>query len=253
VNEHLTAINDNIDKSIANLQDRFVPQARANQQYVMTGANNLALMLSEALDQMQQQMQQMKQGNGQCQKPGKGKPGPSAGDLKKMQEKLSEQLKKMKEGMKPGPGEKGKQGEGMSEELAKMAAQQEAIRNALRQLNEEENKDGQGKLGDLGRIMKQMEENEKDIVNKKITDATLKRQQEILTRLLESEKAEREREQEERRESNEGQADRMRNPSQFEEYKRLKLRELELLKTIPPSLTTFYKNLVNSYFQSLEN
>jgi hypothetical protein len=98
-----------------------------------------------------------------------------------------------------------------------------------------------------------MEENEKDIVNKRITDATLKRQQEILTRLLESEKAEKEREQEERRESNEAKDEIYRNPAQFEEYKRLKLRELELLKTIPPSLTTFYKNLVNSYFQSLEN
>ncbi len=261
VNEHLTDINDNIDKSIANLQDRMVPEARSNQQFVMTAANDLALMLSESLDQMQQQMQQQKQGNGQCKKPGgkgKGKSGPSASDLKKMQEKLSQQLKEAKEkGQKPGekPGQKGQKpgGEGMSEELAKMAAQQEAIRNALKQLNSEENKDGQGKLGDLGKIMEQMEENEKDIVNKRITDATLKRQQDILTRLLESEKAEKEREQEERRESNEARPDIYRNPAQFEEYKRLKLKELELLKTIPPSLTTFYKNLVNSYFQSLEN
>jgi hypothetical protein len=266
VNEHLTDINDNIDKSISNLQDRQVSQARSNQQFVMTAANDLALMLSESLDQMQQEMQQQKQGKGKCDKPGGkgkgkgGKPGPSAADLKKMQEKLSQQLKEMKEkGQKPGLGQKdGKNGQtpgqgGLSEELAKMAAQQEAIRNALKQLNNEENKDGQGKMGDLGKLMEQMEENEKDIVNKRITDATLKRQQEIMTRLLESEKAEKEREQEERRESNEAKDQAYRNPAQFEEYKRLKLRELELLKTIPPSLTTFYKNLVNSYFQSLEN
>ena len=262
VNEHLTDINDNIEKSIDNLQERMVPSARVNQQYVMTAANDLALMLAESLDQMQQQMQSEKPGEGKCKKPGKGKgkPGPTASDVKKMQEKLSQQLKEMKEKMgkgkdgkdKPGEKGKGKEGEGgMSEELAKMAAQQEAIRNALKELESEQGKDGgQGKLG---KTMQQMEENEKDIVNKRITDATLKRQEEIMTRLLESEKAEREREQEERRESNEAKTDIYRSPARFEEYKRLKMRELELLKTIPPSLTTFYKNLVNSYFQSLDN
>ncbi|MEP7262981.1 MAG: DUF4175 family protein [Bacteroidota bacterium] len=263
VNEHLTDINANIDKSINNLQDRQVAQARSNQQFVMTAANDLALMLSESLDQMQQDMQEKKPGSGKCNKPGgkgKGKPGPSASDVKKMQEKLSQQLKEMKEkGQKPGPGQPNKKpgekpGEGgISQELAKMAAQQEAIRNALKGLNTDENKDGKGKLGDLGKIMEQMEENEKDIVNKRITDATLRRQQDIMTRLLESEKAEKEREQEETRESHEARPETGRNPGQFEEYKRLKLREMELLKTIPPSLTTFYKNLVNSYFQSLEN
>ena len=60
-----------------------------------------------------------------------------------------------------------------------------------------------------------MEETEKDIVNKRISDMTLNRQQEILTRLLESEKAEREREKEERRESSEAK-DITRTPPQFE-------------------------------------
>jgi hypothetical protein len=57
---------------------------------------------------------------------------------------------------------------------------------------------------------------------------------------------------EEKRESNQGR-DITRVPPQFEEYKRLKLKETELLKTIPPNFTTFYKNLVNSYFQSIED
>ncbi len=259
VNEQITDINDNTEKALDNLQDRIVPQARANQQFVMTAVNNLALMLSESLDQMQQQ--QNMPGSGSCKKPGKkGKPspGPSAGDVKKMQEKLSQQLKDMKEkldkqgkmpnGKKPGEG----QGAGMSEQLARLAAQQGALRNAIQQMNQNDNKDGQGKLGDLNKIAQQMEETEKDIVNKRISDMTLNRQQEILTRLLESEKAEREREKEERRESSEAK-DITRTPPQFEEYKRLKMRETELLKTIPPSFTTFYKNLVNSYFQSIED
>ncbi|MBL7924491.1 MAG: DUF4175 domain-containing protein, partial [Bacteroidia bacterium] len=184
VNEQITDINANTDKALLNLQDRQVPQARANQQFIMTAINNLALMLSESLDQMQQQQQQ--ESNSSCKKPGQGKPkpGPNAGDIKKMQEKLGQQLKEMKEKMEKGQKPGGKPGQGMSEELARMAAQQEALRNALNQLNQQENKDAQGKLGDLGKIAEQMEQNEKDIVNKRISELTLKRQQEILTRLL---------------------------------------------------------------------
>lgn len=253
VNQEVTIINDNTEKALLNLQDRFVPQARSNQQYIMTSVNNLALMLSESLDKMQQEMNSDKPSDASCKKPGKGKPkpGPGAGDIKKMQEKLSQQIKEMKEKMEKGQKPGGKPGQGMSEELAKMAAQQEALRNALNQLNKEENKDGQGKMGDLGKLAEQMEQNEKDIVNKRITELTLKRQQEILTRLLEAENAEKEREQEERRESNEAR-DIYRNPPQFEEFKKMKMRETELLKTVPPGYTGFYKKLVNEYFQNLQ-
>ncbi|MEO5571517.1 MAG: DUF4175 family protein [Bacteroidia bacterium] len=259
VNEQMTIINDNIAKSIDHLQDRLVPVARSEQQYVMTSVNNLALMLSEAMQQMQQQMQSMKS-SGSCKKPGKGKPS-SAAQLRSMQEKLNQKLKELKGKMdgqgKPGskPGDKpgNKEGQGMSEELARMAAQQEAIRNELGKLNDGENKDGKGSLGNLGKMQQNMEQTEKDLVNKRITQETINRQQDILTRLLESEKAEHQRDQDEKRESNEAKDQNYLNQAQFEEYKKLKMREMELLKTIPPSLNPFYKNLVNYYFQSLES
>ncbi|NNC86404.1 MAG: DUF4175 domain-containing protein, partial [Bacteroidia bacterium] len=251
VNKEINAINNNIEKSILLLQDRKIPQARSEQQFVMTSTNNLALMLSEALEQMQQQMAQSMAGNQQCSKPGEKK-GPSAGDLKKMQEKLNKQIEELKKGNKPGGKEGDKKGQGgqggMSESLARMAAQQAAIRQQLQKLNQMQNKDGKKTLGDLEKLAQEMEETETDLVNKRITQETLKRQQDILTRLLEAEKAERERDQDEKRESNEPDEQIYRNPSQFEEYKRLQMREVELLKTVPPSLKTFYKNLVNYYF-----
>lgn len=262
VNKEIGLINYNIGDAIEKLQDRMVPPARSDQQYIMTSANNLALLLNEAMDQMQQQQKNSKPGNKSCKKPGKGKPSPSAAQMKKMQEQLNEQIKQAKEAMKQGkkPGEKPGQkpgekpgGDGMSEQLARMAAQQEAIRNQLQQYNQQENKDGGNKLGDLGKLAKEMEETEKDIVNRRITEETLKRQQDILTRLLETERAERERDQEEKRQANENKSDIYRNPPQFEEYKRLKMQEVELLKSIPPSLTPFYKGLVNNYFQNIDN
>jgi len=172
---------------------------------------------------MQQQMQQSKPANSSCKKPGKGKPSSSAATMRKMQEELNKQMKQMKDGMKPGEGQKkpgqGQQGQGgMSEQFAKMAAQQEALRQMMQEMDGQKNSDG--KLGNLGDAMKKMEETEKDLVNKRITEETMKRQQDILTRLLESERAEREREQEEKRESNTAKDHIYRNPAQFEEFKK---------------------------------
>ena len=77
------------------------------------------------------------------------------------------------------------------------------------------------------------------------------RQEEILTRLLESEKAERERDQDEKRESKESNIENFSNLNLFNEYNRLKMKETELLKTVPPSLNTFYKNKVTDYFNNV--
>jgi hypothetical protein len=96
-----------------------------------------------------------------------------------------------------------------------------------------------------------MEETEKELVNKQLSHETMRRQQEILTRLLESEKAEREREQDEQRKSNEGKIENQRNLARFLEYKRIKEKEMELLQTLPPSLTPYYKEKVNMYFNIL--
>ena len=76
----------------------------------------------------------------------------------------------------------------------------------------------------------------------------MKRQQEILTRLLESEKAEMKREQEERRESNEGKDIPRPDPAKFFDSIGLPSKETELIHTIPPSFRNYYRNKVNSYF-----
>ena len=95
-----------------------------------------------------------------------------------------------------------------------------------------------------------MEETETDIINRNISQQTLKRQEEILDKLLDAEKASREREKEERRESNEwleNLSNKLLDP--LEKYQRDKKRQEELLRTIPPSLNPFYKNKVNEFFK----
>lgn len=254
VNKEIADIHDNSSKVLQSLSDRKVGEATNRQQYVMTSVNNLAVLLSEAYQQMQQQMMQMKM------KSGSGKPGQKKGEkpgmdqLSKMQEELNKQLQQMKGSMKQGgKGEgQGQQGK-MSEQLAKMAREQQAIRNALEQISKEDNKDGKGGMGNLDKLAKDMEKTEKDIYNKILTEETLRRQQDILTRLLDADKAQKERENEERREAKQGKDQSINYNIVFEEYKKMKLKELELVKTLPPQLNQFYKDRVNQYFQKVGN
>jgi len=165
--------------------------------------------------------------------------------------------KALEEGKKPGgkkpggkePGEGGglEIGKKGSKSLAKMAAQQAKIRQELNQLKEGK----QGNNREINELSKLMEQNETDIVNKRITQETINRQKKILTKLLESEKAEREREWDDKRESKEGKKEEERNPKFFFEENREKEREIDLIKTTPPNLNSFYKKKVTQYFQNI--
>ena len=259
VNKEISSINRNVLEAIEYLADRKTNQATVKQQYSMTSFNNLALLLDEALQAMQQQMASSMPGTGMCNKPGEGSPSPmSMEQLKEMMQQQMEKMKGMqKGGESPGEGENGMSpGQGTpqsSKELARMAAQQEALRKEIQRLSEELNKDGSGRGNELGDLAKEMEEIEKDIVNKRLRQETIERQQEIMSRLLEHEKAEREREYEEEREGNEAKDYEFSNPEEFFEYKRKKQKEAELLKTLPAEMTQYYKNKVNSYFNKFQD
>jgi hypothetical protein len=259
VNKEINAVNANMDGAIDLLADRQTGPATVKQQYVMTSLNNLALLLDEALQQMQQQMANSMPGSGNCEKPGgtgkgKPKPGGKPGSMSKMQEAMQKKLQELQKGMTPGPGKAGASPGrfGMSEQMARTAAEQGAIRRELERMSQELNKDGSGAGNELKEIAKDMEETEKDIVNMRITRQTIERQQEILTRLLKSEKAEREREQDNKRTSNEAQDHPLSSPENFFEYQKAKQKEVELLRTVPPSLKPYYKNKVNEYFLNFD-
>lgn len=271
INKEVLEINKNIDDAIRYIEERQTPVANAKQQYVMTSTNKLALLFEEALKQMQNQMKNSKPGSGSCNKPGGGSPKPSsAQSLKELQKSLEQNLQKMKEAMEKGKQEGGKKdgqkGNGNtpgntgqpkpggmgSKEIAEMAAQQMMLRKKLEELAQQMNEDGSGRGNGLKEIAKDLEKVEEDIINQTITPETLNRQKDIMTRLLEHEKAEREREYDNKRKSNEAKNQEISNPKEYLEYKERKEKELELLKTIPPSLKPYYKNKVNEYFNHLE-
>ena len=98
-----------------------------------------------------------------------------------------------------------------------------------------------------------MEQTETDLVNRRITQETINRQKEIMTRLLKAEKAEREREMDNKRKSSESKNEEFGNPTDFFEYNMLKKRESELLRTVPADLKPYYKHKVNEYFNTFKN
>ncbi len=241
ITREVGSINDNIDESLSFLKDRNRGRAIASQQFAMTAINNLALLLDDIMQQMQMAMSEA-MGN-----PNQSQQKQNLPNLQQMQNQLGKKIDELKES--------GKNGRQLSEELARLAAEQELIRRQLELLKQaQDGKPGGGAGGDdLQKAIDQMEQNEIDLVNKKLTQQLINRQKDIITRMLEAKKAQREQESEEERKAESPSIISKEFPPEFEEYLKLKQKEIELLKTIPIELNPFYKKEVNDYFRRISS
>jgi hypothetical protein len=234
ITKEIGELNNHLDKVIDANRERRKPQAASEMQLTMTSINNLALMLDDHFDMMMQAM-----ANAQ---PSKSKKKGQKPSLSQMQQQLNERIQQLKGS--------GKTGRELSEELAEMAAEQERIRRALQEMQKKMEKEGQNPGGD---VPGKMEQTEMDLVNKQLTDQLIKRQKDILTRLLETEKSAREQDMDEERKGETAKDYDKEVPKAFEEYLRLKEKEVELLKTVPPKLYPYYKKEVSEYFKRMNN
>lgn len=262
VTKEMNSVNRYLAKAIDRLEDRYISNALSDQQFVMTGYNNLALMLSESLQNMQMQMseshsdqQQDGKPKAACKKPGKNNKGMP--NMSQMQKQLNDKINQLGEMMKrEGKGQQGEQGnrefqKELSKQFSELAAKQAELRKALEKLNQEQNKDGKNSLGNLGEAIDKMNQTETQLVNKQLTAEMLKRQQEIFTRLLEAENAMRQRDEQPERESRTGQDNNRKMPPSLEEYLKQQQQQADFYKTVPPSLKPFYKQLSEQYFRNL--
>lgn len=234
VTREVTELNTRIDNVIEANRERRRQQAATEMQFSMTSINNLALMLDSHFDML---MQMMANARPSMKKSGKKGKEPS---LSQMQQQLNDRIEQLK-----GSGKTGRQ---LSEELAEMAAEQERIRRALQEMEEKMKQNGGSLPGDLPG---KMEETETELVNKQLTDQLIQRQRDILTRLLESEKSMREQDMDEERKGETAKDYEKEIPAAVEEYLRLKEKEVELLKTVPPKLYPYYKKEVSEYFKRI--
>lgn len=252
VTKELDGMNDNMELSIEELKERNLGKASLFEQKALTSINNLAVLLDEIIQQMQEQQKNKNKGTGSCSKPGEGKPNPSMGDSKKKQEELAKKMKamkkKMEEGEMPGKMNPGSVGKGMSMEIAKMAAEQGQIREQIRKMRDELQKQGNlGGAGELKKLEELLDKNEEDLINMKLDQEFLSRQQDIEVKMLEAENASREREKDQKRESNSALNISDDSDKKMEEYIRKKEQELELIRLANPKFNSYYKSKVGSY------
>ncbi len=243
-------VNQYMEAAIGYMQDRKKGTAMGQQQYAMTSMNNLALMLAESLDEMNQSMQSQseKAGKGKCNNPGgKGKGKPSMKEMLKMQQEMNGKM----QGKAKKKGLNGKEGlNSQSKELARMAAMQGEIRRRMQQYIDEIGKDGGGSA--LNKLADEMKKIEEDIINRRITEQTLERQKQLEVRLLKSEQAEQEREKKKKRESESGKNRKRSNQNNNLQYKNVKENQQEILILSPIEMSPYYRALLNKYLYKLE-
>lgn len=221
------------------------------QQYIMQAYNNLALMLHEALQDIEKQMNSM-MSSASCPNGGKGKrPGnkPKLGQAQQLQQQLNQQMKAMQKGQRPGGKAAGQQGS--SEQFARMAAKQAQIRRMLQDYKEEMMQAGGSKPGGLDDAIRDMQKTERDLVNKILNRQTIARQAQIQTRLLRAEKAEQEREQSKKRKSEAAKQLLRKRPPSIKAYERIKQKEEALLQTLPLQFSPYYKQQSERYFMQI--
>jgi hypothetical protein len=240
ISDELYKLKRDLKKSTTLLEDKQRGPASAAQQYAMTSTNNLALMLSETMNQMQQQMNK-KGGSGSCSNPGGSKPKPGPGEMKDLQDQLGKDLDKMGKQLK-----EGQSGTQINKELAGMAQRQAEIRESLRKMKDNMSQQ-QKKESKIDELLDDMDKNETDIVNKRIQQQTLLRQKNIETKMLELDKALREQDEKDDRTSNTAQDIPVTTPPQLEDFLKNKKSKLNISKNLPPELKPFYKNLVIKY------
>ena len=244
----LQLIDQQLGQAMKEMNEMTLTSATSRQQRAMMSMNNLALMLSESLNEMNESMMES---SGSCSKP-KNSKKPSKGkqsmkNMKDLQEQLGKQLEQLRKEMQQKQLE-GKPQQSMSEEFARMAAEQEMLREGMQKMLEEMKKEGLTGDDGINEIIKDMEKLEEDLVNKKISTQTIKRNRDILSRMLKAQNAQEEREKEEKRKSEEfrGSFER-RNIDELEYQENLK-KQQEFLKMNSIEYQPFYREKINDYF-----
>lgn len=243
INKELLNLETSVNAAIDNLENGNIGSVTMQQQFGITAANNLALFLSEALESLKEQEKNAMPGDGE--KSGKKGSKPSFNNLKDSQQSIKDQLQQMIDQMKKG--ETGK----LSKSIGQTIAQQEIMQQLIREMI---NSGTVGtKTGNSLKVIDQMlEQNRIDLINKRINSEMVNRQNIILSKLLEAEKAEIERDFDDKRESKSVKDYKVSNPQGYFEYNNV-LNENEFIKRSNYKLRGFYEQKYNSFLNQIKH
>ena len=267
INKQVGEIHYNVDKSIEQLADANLMKGISHQQYTITAANTLAEFLSNVQDDMQMQMQGMGSGGQGMPSPGEGEGEGQLPDIIKKQEDL---MKKMKEGIEKGEGEKGEKGEkpggesgsgegssgqqgengqdgeGDAEQIYEIYKEQQMLREALSKQLQKQGKSGIGQNAN-----RQMQDIEKQLLNKRFDNTVLQKMQNLKHELLKLDSAIKQQGDDDKREAttNLKEFNTSAKPldSKLQEY----LNSIEILNRDALPLQPVYNQKVQQYFKKL--
>lgn len=246
INSKTIDLKNQLERSLTQMAERNQRNSSVASRQAFGGINEIAFMIANLLEQLQNN-----QGGG---KGGSGSPQSiqqmieQLGEMKGNQQQLNEQLQQMINDM---------QGERLSndqmERLNQLAKQQNRIRKQLQELRESGGLEGDRAGSEIQRMIEEMEDTINDLRGGAIDPTLIERQQNILTRMLEAEKSMQERDEEEKK----------REGSQPDNFQRstppdITLEELEKQirsRLNDPNFTKYspdYQKLIERYFELLK-
>ncbi len=224
--------------AIGDLEQRSRFGVKSKTQSAMASLNEAAEMMQNMLNAMANQ-----QGQGQ------GGMMSLMQQLKKMsgmQMQINAQTKQM-------------QGSGKSQQqlaqMQRLAAQQAALRKSLEELNKEAKTSGKSKqlAANLERVEEEMKEIIADLQSGNLNDELIKKQERILSRLLDAQRSINERDFEKRREAKAGKTIARKSPDKLRLHEEEKSRlEKELLEAEKEGYKNDYRELIKKYYKQLK-
>lgn len=241
INDKKLSVQRNSATAQRELAERDRGRSIAEQRFVLGGMNEIASLLADLLEQIQNQDDD---GGGS----GSGSPSEALQQMGKDQARLNQQLQDMLNDM---AGERLMQ-DG-TERLDQMARQQNEIRRQLEQLRRNGGLDpGDPLLKELEQLAREMEDAINDLRGGAVDRVMVRRQQNILSRMLQVERSYQEREEDEERKGQEADPRRGVPPAELTPDEiRDRIRRL----LTDPNFTRYneeYQRLIQRYFERLE-
>lgn len=230
-----------MNESLRMLEDRSTGVAALYQNQSMVAINDAVKLLMQSMDRMRQ-----------------GQSGTGLQQMMDDLQKMAGQQGKINDGTMPfaqGQGMDGNTGQMSLEEqaaLSRLMAEQQALRDALEQMSG--TLQGQESLkGQLDRITKDMDEVLRDMAGNKVNRETIRRQQQILQRMLDASRSMQEREYSEKRKGETAKEYKTASPRELLDdltERKNRLRR-EWLKSRGEGYAKDYEELIRLYFEAL--
>jgi len=241
ITKKLIDVDYSLDQTLDRLAQNDIRRGLSSQQYVVTGANDLAYLLSDILGNMEDMLQSSpSSGEGQ---------GEQLQDIIQKQKQLNGEMKEqLEKGKEKKTGKQGEGGEEESGELFRIFKEQQMLRKALEEQLRKEGNKGAGNS-----VKKEMEQIEKQLLDKGFSEDILQRMQQLEHKLLELERAKLQQNKKPERESTTGKDELINETKALRERAKEYFNATEILNRQSLPLRPVYKLKVKEYFERRDN